>query len=732
MTLTIQVAGVDTGDILGATFGTGTFSGGDYVPGSGKLTVGYDNPDAAYNAKGTLYLEVEGYAHPIEKAVTINASVKKPSLALKPASGVLNPVLDENATVLTSVYNNTAKAPLDMENVTATTTSTDIADVTATAEGLKITAAEGSKGGNVVISLHNSYNWLDPITLNYSLSINSKLPTVKPVSATLSLNSNYPGRSASTGVTLSQANLDPAKIEDAVLTPVKPNAQTEKLAVTFANGVITAEITDTDNTVANGSYSYSFVPVYGETALAKVTVTVKVVNTKPTVKLSKNTVTVHQLYTERTDSMTISLSDPNVELVGCYLIPRAAEGTDAFNQITKTAWSQEGNTLSFWVNSQAPMIKTGSYGGKLVAVCRDLSGDTEDLIECAPVNFTVRVINTMPTVKLSASTLSLNTVLAGQEETKLTSNTSTADYQVYSCDVECAETDAGKLAEADKISIEVENNQVTARLSSGDIKPGSYRFNLYSHVMDVQDSEPGQIAKLLKPLSFTVKVFTNANYSATGSASGKLDAAARSTGGITYTLTKLNNVTGEVVDVRLEGPDKDLFELVNPSFNAKGQPMVTLRLKEDAEVSTKASYQVKLVGILDSGIEVPTANQTVRVTQSALKFTVSPKVQNSYQSQSKQREIYYHLELTAPVGAEIGSVSIGDVGLLQSALVDETENIFVDFSDDGTAATVVVTLKDTSKLSAGKTYTLPLLLTAKGQATNVAPTKVNLSLKAMK
>ena len=160
--------------------------------------------------------------------------------------------------------------------------------------------------------------------------------------------------------------------------------------------------------------------------------------------------------------------------------------------------------------------------------------------------------------------------------------------------------------------------------------------------------------------------------------------------------------------------------------------MVTLRLKEDAEVSTKASYQIKPGAILDSGIEVPIANQTVKVTQSALKFTVAPKVQNAYQSQSKQREIYYHLELTAPVGAEIGSVAIGDVGLLQSALVDETENIFVDFSDDGTTATVVVTLKDTSKLSAGKTYTLPLLLTAKGQATNVAPTKVNLSLKAMK
>ena len=48
------------------------------------------------------------------------------------------------------------------------------------------------------------------------------------------------------------------------------------------------------------------------------------------------------------------------------------------------------------------------------------------------------------------------------------------------------------------------------------------------------------------------------------------------------------------------------------------------------------------------------------------------------------------------------------------------------------AKSVKVTLNDTSKLVSGRSYTLPILIEAEGQASNVKPTKINLNLKMFK
>ena len=88
-------------------------------------------------------------------------------------------------------------------------------------------------------------------------------------------------------------------------------------------------------------------------------------------------------------------------------------------------------------------------------------------------------------------------------------------------------------------------------------------------------------------------------------------------------------------------------------------------------------------------------------------------MQTVYQSQSRDRAVTYTLKLTAPDGAAFGAIKADNVGLLQSSLVDEKN---IDIVRDGDTATVTLHLKDTSKLTAGKTYTLPLLISAEGQA----------------
>ena len=95
----------------------------------------------------------------------------------------------------------------------------------------------------------------------------------------------------------------------------------------------------------------------------------------------------------------------------------------------------------------------------------------------------------------------------------------------------------------------------------------------------------------------------------------------------------------------------------------------------------------------------------------------------------------YAVTLSSPAGVKLGSVEINDsaiIGLLRSSLVNAADNIEITLDENGTTVYVVVTVKDTSALTAGKTYTLPLLIKAEGQAENTAASKLNLNLKVMK
>ena len=118
------------------------------------------------------------------------------------------------------------------------------------------------------------------------------------------------------------------------------------------------------------------------------------------------------------------------------------------------------------------------------------------------------------------------------------------------------------------------------------------------------------------------------------------------------------------------------------------------------------------------------------MTQSALKLSSPQATQTFYQSQSRSRWVNYVVNIQTPSGAAIESIEVGDIRLWQNALKDMASDI--DFSVSGNSAVVRVRLADTSKLVAGKTYTLPLLVTPAASADNVAPTRINLTLSVKK
>ena len=278
-----------------------------------------------------------------------------------------------------------------------------------------------------------------------------------------------------------------------------------------------------------------------------------------------------------------------------------------------------------------------------------------------------------------------------------------------------------------KIHVSGAGNSITAKLNPDDLPAaGSYVFKVSPIVSD------GMNTAWLNPVNLTVKVYYKDSYSATVSASGKIDAVQRESTGITYTLTKLTNIVGNIARAELIGQDADMFELEPIEANAKGQYRVMLKLKDGVEVSTKLSYKVQIKYTLDTGITVNSGVLTVKVSSTAPKLTANPATQTIFQSQSRTRVVCYTVNLTSPANAEIGKISTGSVGVLQRSLVNEDTNITISYSPDGKSANVYVTIKDTSALAAGKTYTLPLVIEVEGKATNAAATKLNLQLKVAK
>lgn len=369
-------------------------------------------------------------------------------------------------------------------------------------------------------------------------------------------------------------------------------------------------------------------------------------------------------------------------------------------------------------------VKPGSYAYSFIPVC-DESGKT-----LAAVKLSVRVVNTQPKVTLSANTISLNAVHAGKETGSISLNCTTAGYKVVDGHVMPTDTKQDLIDSAallDVYCVEADDKiQVVANIPGAAPKAGSYKFAVTPIVKDEATEE----TEALKPVNLTVKVYRNDKYSVAVSASGKLDAVVRETSAITYAVTKLTNVSGNVVGVDISGQDAEMFQVSMGTPNAKKQATAVLKLKSDESYSTSKSYKLQLDFLLDNGITVSSSVLTVKVSSSAIKLVGSPKVVNVYQSQSRSRIVYYDLRVTSPVGAKIDSVQLGKLNAAQQAFKDVC-NVYTDVADDGMSARVKLVIRDVGALGVNKTYTLPLEIWAEGQLTTT-PAKLSMSVKVLK
>lgn len=574
------------------------------------LTVYTKGENLKPDNKGTLKVWLEGYAEPVEKAVTIATEVKAPKLRPDYASATVNTALGQNSATVQLLDEHGYL--IDMEE-TELQISGDFADWSV--EGTRLHLENIEKSGTAVISVREP-DWNQAVTLKYKVTVNKVLPTVKLGASMVELHSLFTQYGEWVTLELNQGGMKIRELE--IAATGRNAAEAEKIALTYEYGVIDVSIADPENAPAPGTYTFNVTTILdneAQTALKPVALKVKVVNTLPTVKLNPTTVKLN----------------------------KALSGEVA---LAKASWKAVGKHMDFEL---ACFIPAQTYPGL------KLSYDHEGL----SVSLTEEAVVGKQTVQL---------------------------YPVFE---------------------DYNGQQITVRT----------------------------------PVKLTVQVYDSEKITVTLATKGKLDAIVPDSA-IEYTVKKITNALGDVQEAALYGADADKFMLTPVATGDKGVQTFKLIQKEGVQYSTKTAYKVG-VKLSIGGLWVETPVKTVKVTQSKLKTTILPKVIRYYQSQTGDLEAT--ITLTAPEGASLSTKSIA----LNAAKTDKNflralgnGNLTVEagelqvkrvYEKNGQMCVdVSFRIRHTGNLTPGKSLAVWLDITPDGNAADVAPTQLKLTVKAYK
>lgn len=344
----------------------------------GTYVIRYADPENVPekpDTKATLSVRFAGYSVPVTKALTIATASTAPKLTLNPAASTLNSAVQGDLTVHTSI--------LGVSDALTVWTDTPGAEVEISGGELAITLIEAKTTTVNLVVLAD--NWAKPVKLTHKITVTDKLPTLKAAGGNLRLNSRFPSKTASTGLILSQGNVD---LSDVTLTPAARmgtavRVESDKLNVEYdpISGRITAEIAD--SSIKNGTYAFHLTgALTSGTEISVGTLKVTVTNALPKVKLSASTVKLNQrLAGQETAAVAVTLTGEDCALEGFENLP---EGMDFADGVLTVALPDGDST-------------GGSYS--LYAV---VSRNGEEVTLPAPLTLKVQTYDKTPTVKLTA------------------------------------------------------------------------------------------------------------------------------------------------------------------------------------------------------------------------------------------------------------------------------------------------------------------------------------------
>lgn len=429
----------------------------------------------------------------------------------------------------------------------------------------------------------------------------------------------------------------------------------------------------------------------------KLRVETKLPTLKPTGAINLNA-----FFTQITGSTELVLSQKNLTLEDVRFVPAARAGTPARTESDKLTltFDPAGNRVTAAAANPDNAPKAGTYSFTCTGV---LPGDTE--IPGGTLKITVG--KALPKLKLSASSVKLNRFLAGQERASVTASLSGFEG--------CELAGFRELEQGLYSGLSFENGVITASLRDSNDLGGSYKLTPV-----VRHCATGQLVDLPAAVTLKVTAYNSDKLSMSLSAKGKLDTLDPESN-LVYTVTRLTNCQGRLTDLRLEGPDKDLFRAVLDSDSNR----IHLTMVPGQTYATNVTYQVRF-RLTVCGREILSPVMKFKVTQTALKFAAMP-VAPIYQAQTGPLTV--RLTLTAPAGAAIGDIRLNEK---TSAAFLEAIGGPEGFRADPETLTLRFALPSPGNLRANSTYTVLLDITPKGNAENVKPTQVRLTVKVMK
>ncbi|MBR5306712.1 MAG: InlB B-repeat-containing protein, partial [Oscillospiraceae bacterium] len=290
-----------------------TFTATDYDAQTDSITVSYldqDNPLSKYvngktaDTKVNLVVSFDGYRESYtQKNYTIKAKENKITLTQSRTSTKYTTVGNNNTPV--DVINSKTKEVIDLTGCAVTVQGGSAGYVTAVKQGagLVINPILNGNGKFEVngkqTTSHSAKidiqgeNWLRPITISHSISINTTALTVKLKESTLKLNSAFD----TVVQTQLVPNLDNCPELYWTITPQvtskQPAEQFAKLNVSQNGWTVTARFCDENDVPAKGDYKYLLTATAGGKNIS-LTLKVSVSETLPSVPLAKTSVKLNK------------------------------------------------------------------------------------------------------------------------------------------------------------------------------------------------------------------------------------------------------------------------------------------------------------------------------------------------------------------------------------------------------------------------------------------------------
>lgn len=364
---------------------------------------------------GYLVIQYENYKSSIEKKfkITIPTQTLKTAYVLNKTADTFN-MQSAAQTVTLQVLDKKTKQPVVLDPdkyrvvISENSTTDSVKDWKINESGsIELSLSKNPSPGKVIIQLTNS-DWAasQAYSFTYTLKTTAKNPSISFVKSTVTLSKNYPEQVAEFALRSNQLDTQIADEQEfAACANQRTQVQYEKLEVNYEDGVGTVKVLDP--TIQNGTYKFTCA-VKGDDGRAvwnKVTLSVKVTQSIPSVAL-KGGLTLNLLaeneggsYAETAESLFVIKNQPeeyalNIEETLNTIECTTKNFAGAEEWFT---WKIEDGKLKVSLNEN---IQARTYGFRMTPKFAQKDGD--NIVAAKTLSFSVKVYKGTISVSLAA------------------------------------------------------------------------------------------------------------------------------------------------------------------------------------------------------------------------------------------------------------------------------------------------------------------------------------------